>query len=138
MNVVTLMGRVGQDPTTKQLPSGKFVANFSIATRGTGDQPDWHNIVCWEKTAEIVAKHVGKGDSIAVEGRLQTRQWTTPAGETRRTTEVIAHRIHFGGRAQSADEQPARQRHNPQTSRPNSPPATAPDPGFFSDDDIPF
>ncbi|PRX49769.1 single-stranded DNA-binding protein [Salegentibacter salegens] len=106
-NKVQLIGNVGNAPEIKNLESGKKVANFSIATNefykdSKGEKvqdTQWHNIVAWGKTAEIVEKYAGKGKEIAIEGKLSSRSYETSDGEKRYVTEVIASEILLlGGR----------------------------------------
>jgi len=100
-NKVQLIGNVGNSPEIKNLESGKKVANFSIATNefykdSNGEKvqdTQWHNIVAWGKTAEIVEKYAGKGKEIALEGKLTSRSYETSEGEKRYVTEVIANEI---------------------------------------------
>lgn len=91
MNKVILVGRVGNEPETRNTSSGKTVTNFSLATDEGKDKTEWHSIVAWnDKFAE---QCVGKGDQLAIEGRLQTRSWEDKEGNKRYKTEVVAWRI---------------------------------------------
>ena len=100
-NKVQLIGNVGNEPEITNLESGKKVAKFSIATnesykdsKGEKQQDtQWHNIVVWGKTAEIVEKYVGKGKEIALEGKLTSRTYETKEGVTKYVTEVVASEI---------------------------------------------
>ena len=100
-NKVQLIGNVGQNPEIKNLESGKKVASFSIATNefyknSKGEKvqdTQWHNIVAWGKTAEIVENYVGTGKEIAIEGKLTNRSYETKEGEKRYVTEVVASEI---------------------------------------------
>ena len=100
-NKVQLIGNVGQTPEIKNLESGKKVASFSIATNefyknSNGEKvqdTQWHNVVAWGKTAEIVENYVGTGKEIAIEGKLTTRSYESKEGEKRYVTEVIASEI---------------------------------------------
>lgn len=100
-NHVQLIGNVGQEPTITNLESGKKVARFSIATnehyknrKGEKVQStDWHTVVAWGKTAEIIENYVGKGKEIALTGKLRTRSYTTDDGNQRYVTEVEANEI---------------------------------------------
>ncbi len=100
-NKVQLIGRLGQSPEVKHLDSGKTVANFSLATNykykdASGnmvDSVDWHNLVAWGKTAEIIEKYVNKGSEIGIEGRLTTRSWDDKEGNKRYTTEVVVNEL---------------------------------------------
>ena len=106
-NHVQLIGIVGQEPTITNLESGKKVARFSIATnesyKNSKDEKvqntDWHTIVAWGKTAEIVEKFVIKGKELAVTGKLRTRNYTTDEGSNRYVTEVEAREILLLGTA---------------------------------------
>ena len=100
-NQVQLIGNVGQEPTITNLESGKKVARLSIATNehyknNKGEKvqsTDWHTVVAWGKTAEIIENYVGKGKEIALTGKLRTRTYTTEDGNQRYVTEVEANEI---------------------------------------------
>lgn len=100
-NKVQLIGRLGQTPEVKKLDSGKTVANFSLATsdkykNAKGElieNTEWHNLVAWGKTAEIIEKYVKKGNEIAIEGKLTNRSWEDKDGNKRYTTEVLVNEI---------------------------------------------
>jgi single-strand DNA-binding protein len=98
MNKVLLVGRLTRDPELRTLPSGKHVANFTIATneyRGTGaeERTEYHAIVAWDRLAEICGQFLGKGQLVDIEGRLQTRQWDDDAGKRHWRTEVVANSL---------------------------------------------
>jgi single-strand DNA-binding protein len=85
MNKVFLVGRLTRDPELRTLPSGKPVANFVVATnefRGNGapERTEYHNLVAWDRLAEICGQFLSKGQLVDVEGRLQTRQWDDDGG----------------------------------------------------------
>src|SRR5690554_5334158 len=100
-NKVQLIGNVGQEPEVQTLKSGSKVARFSMATnenyrnakgeRVTNTQ--WHTIVAWNKTAEIIESFVNKGKEIAIEGKLSSRSWEDQDGNKRYTTEVVCNEI---------------------------------------------
>ena len=100
-NHVQLIGNVGQEPTVTNLESGKKVARFSLATNeyykdGKGEKQtdtNWHTIVAWGKTAEIVEKYVEKGKEVGIMGKLKTRTYTTDDGNQRYVTEVVADEV---------------------------------------------
>jgi single-strand DNA-binding protein len=100
-NAVQLIGRLGKDAEVKHLDGGKIVANFSLATtfnykNSKGEltnSTDWHNLVAWGKTAEIIEKYVKKGNEIAIEGRLTTNSWEDKDGNKRYTTEIIVNEL---------------------------------------------
>ena len=100
-NKVQLIGNLGNDPEIINLESGKMLAKFSIATNESyknahGEKvtdTQWHNIVAWGKTAQIVEKFVTKGKEVAIEGKLTTRSWEDKDGMKRYTTEVVCNEL---------------------------------------------
>jgi len=99
VNKVILVGNVGKDPDVRYSQSGTPVANFSLATNErfkdrSGDWQDrteWHNIVAWQRLAEIVGEYVAKGSKVYVEGKLQTTSWEDrQSGERKYRTQVVA------------------------------------------------
>jgi single-strand DNA-binding protein len=100
VNKVTLLGNLGKDPEIKFLPSGSAVANFSIATTERfkdksgewQDRAEWHNVVAYARTAEIIRDYVKKGNKIYVEGRLTTRSWDDKdTGKKVYRTEIVVN-----------------------------------------------
>ncbi len=81
INHVTLLGRVGADPELRQTNGGTAVVQLRLATdryskaNGGQSETDWHMVVIWSKTAEAVAKYVGKDDRVHVSGNLRQRSW---------------------------------------------------------------
>lgn len=102
MNIVMIAGYLGADPEVRET-SNSQVANMRVATSEYKDTTEWHNVVAWGKTAEIVGNHFQKGSFILVHGRLQTRQWEDKEGNTRYTTEIVADRVEFGPKTASAE-----------------------------------
>ncbi len=100
-NNVRLIGRLGKDPEVRNLPGGKMVANFSLATsdnykNGDGERVEetqWHNIVVWGKLAEIASDYLKKGNEVALEGKLIHRKYETGKGEVRYITEINVDEI---------------------------------------------
>ena len=100
-NKVQLIGNVGQEPSTTNLDNGKKVARLSLATNehyknNKGEKvqaTDWHTVVAWGKTAEIVEKYVEKGKEVGITGKLKTRTYTTDDGNQRYVTDVVADEI---------------------------------------------
>ena len=98
-NKVQLIGNVGNDPEIKNLDGGKKVANLTIATNDSYkndkgekvEQTEWHKVVAWGKTAEIIEKYVTKGIQIAIEGKLTHRSYDDKNGEKRYITEVVVN-----------------------------------------------
>lgn len=112
-NKVQLIGNVGNAPEVKNLESGKKVASFSIATNefyknSNGEKvqnTQWHNIVAWGKTAEVIEKYVNKGKEIAVEGKLTSRSYENNKGEKRYVTEVVANEVLLLGNLKDSNNQ---------------------------------
>ena len=94
MNKVLLTGRLTRDPELRVLASGKNVTTFSMATNeyiGSGkEKAEFHSVVTWDRLAEICASYLGKGMTVAIEGRIQTRQWDDDRGAHHWKTEVVA------------------------------------------------
>ena len=94
MNKVLLTGRLTRDPELRSLASGSSVATFAVATnefRGNGkERAEYHNVVVWDRLAAVCGQYLGKGQQVAVEGRLQTRQWDDDRGARHWKTEVVA------------------------------------------------
>jgi single-strand DNA-binding protein len=106
LNRVLLIGNLGRDPELRYTPSGKAVANFSIATTDrwkskegeNQERTEWHNIVLWGRQAEIAKDYLRKGKQIYLEGRLQTRNYEDKDGNKRWVTEIIGDRFLMLGR----------------------------------------
>ena len=97
MNKVLLAGRLTRDPEMRALASGKHVTQFSVATTeyaGNGkERGEFHNIVTWDRLAEVCGRYLGKGQQVAVEGRLQTRTWDDANGLRHWKTEIVASSV---------------------------------------------
>jgi single-strand DNA-binding protein len=97
VNKVLLTGRLTRDPEMRSLSSGKAVTQFSIATNeyiGQGkEKAEFHNIVTWDRLAQTCGEFLGKGQQVAVEGRLQTRSWDDDRGQRHWKTEVVANHV---------------------------------------------
>jgi single-strand DNA-binding protein len=97
VNKVLLAGRLTRDPEMRALASGKHVTQFSVATTeyaGNGkERPEYHNIVTWDRLAEICGRYLGKGQQVAVEGRIQTRTWDDEKGLRHWKTEIVAQSV---------------------------------------------
>ncbi|RMA66162.1 single-stranded DNA-binding protein [Ulvibacter antarcticus] len=100
-NKVQLIGNLGNDPEIVTLESGKKLAKFSIATNESYKNKEgervtdtqWHNVVAWGKTADIVESYVTKGKEIAVEGKLTSRSYDDKDGNKRYITEVVCNEL---------------------------------------------
>jgi len=106
VNKVILLGRVGNDPDVKFMPSGNAVVNLSIATnrkfknQDSGsyeDKTEWHRVVFFNKPAETIGQYVRKGQQLYVEGRLQTRKWQDKDGVEKYSTDIISDNFTFVG-----------------------------------------
>ncbi len=154
VNRVILVGRLGKDPELKYTPSGAPVAKFSLATdesfkdKNTGEnqqRTEWHNIVAWNKLAEICGEYLTKGKLVYIEGSIRSRQWQDQSGNKRTSYEIIARnmqmlgskgdseRAGYGSTDRASAERPAAAAAAP--SEPSSPPQSEPE---ISDEDIPF
>ena len=96
VNKVILIGNLTKDPEVRYTPQGNAVASFSIATNrewtvegNKKEVVDFHNVVSWNKLAELCGQLLSKGSKVYVEGRLQTRDWVTEDGQKRYKTEVV-------------------------------------------------
>jgi single-strand DNA-binding protein len=94
VNRVLLTGRLTRDPELRSLASGASVATFAVATneyRSNGkERAEYHNVVVWDRLAQVCGQYLGKGQQVAIEGRLQTRQWDDDRGARHWKTEVVA------------------------------------------------
>lgn len=101
MNKAILIGRLTKDPELRSTPTGRNVCQFSIAvnrtyTNASGErEADFINCVVWDKQAENLAKYQKKGNQIAVEGRIQTRNYDDKDGKKVYVTEILASNISF-------------------------------------------
>ena len=143
INKVILVGRLGRDPELKYTASGTPFCRFSMATddswtdKGSGERSErteWHNIVVWDKLAEICNNYLTKGRLVYIEGSLQTREWDDKEGVKRKTTEIRARDMVMLGGGPGGGEGGGG------GSRPSS--GAAPSGGdggsAITDDDIPF
>ena len=100
-NKVQLIGNLGNNPEIIALDSGKKIAKFSLATNETyknaqGEkvtETEWHNIIAWNKTAEIVEKYLEKGKEVAIEGKLANRSYDDKEGNKRYITEIVCNEL---------------------------------------------
>ncbi len=102
VNKVILVGRLGRDPELKYTASGTPFCRFSLATddvwndKGSGERQErteWHNIVAWDRLAEICNQYLTKGKLVYIEGALQTREWDDQDGNKRKSTEIRAREM---------------------------------------------
>jgi single-strand DNA-binding protein len=102
VNKVILLGNVGKDPEIRSTPSGTIVASFTLATSDRQkdaqgnwqDRTEWHNLVAFTRTAEIVRDYVKKGTKLYIEGKIQTRSWDDKeSGQKKYRTEIIVNEL---------------------------------------------
>jgi single-strand DNA-binding protein len=146
VNKVILIGNLGKDPEVRYMPSGSAVANVTLATseqwkdKSSGERQErteWHNVVFFNRLAEIAGEYLKKGSKVYVEGSLRTRKWQDKSGVDRYTTEIVASEMQMldgrgfagegSGGGGSRESQPAPQ-----------PREEAVAGGADFDDDIPF
>jgi single-strand DNA-binding protein len=157
VNKAILIGNLGRDPELRHTASGKAVATFTIATNRTWTAPDgntqeeteWHNIVAWDRLAEICQQYLQKGRKVYIEGRIQTRSWDDKqSGQKRYMTEIVANQmiiLDAPGRGEGPPRESAR-RGRPVTreaggheaGRERVPEPEFPEGDYSADDDLPF
>ncbi len=139
-----MIGHLGADPEIKTIESGSKVTNFSIATTerykdkegNPVDKTEWHNIVMWNKLAEIAEKWLKKGSQVYLEGSLRTRSWDDQNGNKRYTTEILARNMTMlGGAGGSSSGGGQAKAAAPQQNQVNEPQPSSLD---DIDDDLPF
>lgn len=103
INMVALMGRLTYDPELRTTPSGVSVLRFQVAVdrnyqrQGTERQADFIDCVAWRQTAEFISRYFHKGSMIAVEGTIQTQNYTDKNNQQRKSVEVVANNVSFCG-----------------------------------------
>ena len=142
INSVVLMGRLTYEPELKTTTSGRSVIRFQMAvdrnyqSQGQERQADFIDVVAWRQTAEFISRYFHKGSMIAVEGSIQTNNFTDRDGNKRKSVEVVANQVSFCG--SKAETQGA----NPAFSQPAPSYSTADNSDFEEivddDDDLPF
>src|SRR5262249_17050488 len=145
VNKVILTGRLGRVPELKYTGSGTPFCRFSIATddswtdKNSGERTErteWHNIVVWDRLAEICNQYLTKGQLVFIEGSLQTREWDDQEGNKRKTTEIRDRdMVMLGGK--SGEGAPAGAPRRTAAAAPGENGGT-PGGGVITDDDIPF
>lgn len=157
VNKVILIGHLGKDPEMRATAGGMQVANFSVATsersKDKTEKTEWHNIVMFDRQAEIAGQYLRKGSLVYLEGKIQTRKWQDKDGNDRYTTEIVANQMTMlgskGGETSGyyspSTENPEpisqpRQNYAPPPSNyaPASRPPVPPPPKADFDDDVPF
>jgi single-strand DNA-binding protein len=157
VNKVLLLGNVGKDPEMRASQSGTVIASFTLATADrqkdqTGnwvDKTEWHNLVAFGRTAEIVRDYVKKGTQLFIEGKIQTRSWDDKeSGQKKYRTEILVNELSLlggrqggegGGSSYSGGSSSYAKSTNTASfdQRPSAPQEDYADQGI-TDDDIPF
>jgi single-strand DNA-binding protein len=149
VNKVFLLGNVGKDPEIRATAGGMTIASFTLATADRAkdaqgnwtDKTEWHNLVAFQRTAEIVRDYVKKGTQLFIEGKIQTRSWEDKeSGQKKYKTEILVNELTLLGKPGGGSGEGgsyAKSNTAPYTA---TAPAAAPDYADqgITDDDIPF
>lgn len=147
VNKVILVGRLGKDPELKYTASGTPFCRFSMATddvwndKVSGERQEkteWHNIVVWDRLAEICNQYLTKGRLVYIEGSLQTREWDDQEGNKRKTTEIRAREMVMLGGGAGEGAGGGQRRAASADGSAGSGGGAAPTTSTITDDDIPF
>jgi single-strand DNA-binding protein len=143
INMVALMGRLTYEPELKTTPSGVSVLRFQIAcdrsyqSQGQERQADFIDCVAWRQRAEFISRYFHKGSMIAIEGSIQTQNYTDKNGNNRKSVEVVANNVSFCGSKADSGAAPMQEYNQPAPSY-----ASADNSDFEEivddDDDLPF
>lgn len=149
VNKVILIGNLGKDPEVKYTPQGTAVARIALATNerfkdksgNWQDRTEWHNVVLWQRLAEIAGEYLKKGGKVYVEGRLQTRSWDDKqTNQKKYMTEVVANDLVLlsgrgeGGGGGEGGASRGASNHFDQSAPEHEPAGASP----ITDEDIPF
>ena len=121
VNKVTLLGRLGKDPETRNFQNGGKVVNFSVATSerykdrdgNQQEKTEWHSVAIFnERLGEIAEKYLRKGAQVYLEGQLQTRKWQDQSGQDRYSTEIVLPKFRgelqlIGGKGEAGGDAPS-------------------------------
>jgi single-strand DNA-binding protein len=155
VNKVILLGNVGKDPEIRSTPSGTIVATFGLATSDRfqdaqgawQDRTEWHNLVAFKRTAEIIRDYVKKGSKLYIEGSLRTSNWDDKqSGQKRYKTEIIVSDLSLlsgreegaGGYSKAASSASSAASFDQRTPPAGGAPDDYGQSAEISDDDIPF
>lgn len=135
INRVVLTGNLTSDPEVRQLPSGNSLCRLRIASNtrrkqpdGTwGEKPNYFDVTIWGAQGENAARYLARGSGVAIDGRLEWREWTTESGESRQSVEIIADTVQFLGAGGHQSERSA-----------DTPQRPGPEAQSHDDSDIPF
>lgn len=108
LNKVFLIGRLVSDPEMRSTPQGQPVCSFRMATNRVWidkvtnqkqEKTEYHNVVLWQRLAEIAFQYLTKGSLVFIEGRIETRSWQDASGNKKFRTEIIGERLQLGPKA---------------------------------------
>lgn len=142
INKVILIGNLGKDPEFSKTTAGRSIAKFSLATNETWydkngekhERTEWHNIVAWDKRAELANQYLRKGRSIYIEGRLATSSWDQD-GIKRYKTEIVVTNFEFLGSNSGRSDDTSLPNNNME---PASESSSVAEPSSIIEDDLPF
>ncbi len=153
VNKVFLLGRLGKDPEMRATAGGMTIASFTLATSDRAkdqqgnwqDKTEWHNLVAFQRTAEIVRDYCKKGSQVFVEGKIQTRSWDDKeSGQKKYRTEILVNELSLldskGGGEGGGSYSKSNTASFDQTAQRTPAATSAPDYADqgITDDDIPF
>jgi single-strand DNA-binding protein len=151
VNKVFLLGNVGKDPEIRTTPGGMTVASFSLATAerakdaqgNWADKTEWHNLVAFQRTAEIVRDYVKKGTQVFIEGKIQTRSWDDKeSGQKKYRTEILINELSLlgggAGRSEGSASSSSYSGSRPSATAAASAPSNDYADQGITDEDIPF
>jgi len=145
VNKVFLLGRLGKDPEMRATASGMNIASFTLATSDRQkdqqgnwqDKTEWHNLVAFQRTAEIVRDYCKKGSQVFVEGKIQTRSWDDKeSGQKKYRTEIVANTMKMLDRR--GDEEGGGGSSSYSGGQSRSSRGSAPPPDMGDDEEVPF
>ncbi len=114
VNKVIILGNLGNDPEVRYTSDERAIANISIATSSRykdrsgefKENTEWHRVIFFNRLAEVVRDYLKKGQSVYVEGKLQTRKWQDQNGQDKYTTEIVADNMQMlGAKGDSVNNQ---------------------------------
>jgi single-strand DNA-binding protein len=121
INRVVLTGNLTTDPEVRHLPSGSTLCRLRVASTtrrkqsdgNWADKPNYFDVTVWGAQAEASARFLSRGSSVAIDGRLEWREWQTEAGEKRQGVEIVAESVQFLSPSGSSDEPSPQSRETP-------------------------
>lgn len=147
VNKVIIVGNLGRDPESRNMPSGDAVTNIAVATtdkwkdKATGEKKEateWHRVVFFGRTAEIARDYLQKGSQVYIEGSLKTRKYTDKDGVEKYATEIKADILQLLGGRPAEGGAPAPQQRPAPAPQPQRQAAQSRPAPSYDDDDIPF